>query len=182
MSGYSYSPFWDFVDSIDDNLNQFNRALEDAGFNRESKNQVSKQINNKKETPSNSLTSNPFGNSLLSSFQIVPPVDLLNHKKNFELHVSIPGVERDKISLEFSKKTNKLTISGEIESHKEEENDNYKLHERSTGKFSRSINFPSDEAIEDENIEASYKDGVLVVVVPKSDKKQIENTCHITIN
>ncbi|ODV58202.1 uncharacterized protein ASCRUDRAFT_15796 [Ascoidea rubescens DSM 1968] len=137
MSGLFYSPFWDFVDSIDDNLSQFNRSLQSSGLNRHPSNQKQnrqlqsrndkKQIT-KSKSGNNSLISNFFGSEdddLFNSFSFIPPVDLLNHEKDYELHVSIP---------------------------------------------------------DDENIKANYKDGVLVLNIPKLGKKESENIRRITIN
>jgi HSP20 family protein len=63
-----------------------------------------------------------------------------------------------------------LTLSGERKIEKEEKTRKYHRVERAYGVYSRSFQLPED--INAENIEASYKDGVLTVSVAKSEKAQ----------
>jgi HSP20 family protein len=63
---------------------------------------------------------------------------------------------------------NVLTISGEKKFEKEDKDKNYHRVERSYGKFSRSLNINS--AIVADKIDASYKDGVLNITLPKAEE------------
>jgi len=61
-----------------------------------------------------------------------------------------------------------LTIKGEKKQEKEEKEEDYHLVERSYGAFSRSVRLPTE--VESSKIEASYKNGILNITLPKSEK------------
>jgi HSP20 family protein len=68
-----------------------------------------------------------------------------------------------------------LTIKGEKKQEKEEKEENYHLIERSYGSFVRSVRLPKE--VQSEKINASYKNGILRVTLPKSEeakKKEIK--------
>ena len=85
--------------------------------------------------------------------------------------VELPGLKKEEIEISLHDDT--LTISGER--RREESNEQEFLTERSYGKFQRSFILPT--AIDAEKVKASYKDGLLQVVLPKAEEaklKQIE--------
>jgi HSP20 family protein len=59
-----------------------------------------------------------------------------------------------------------LTIKGEKQEEREEKKKGYHMRERSSGSFERTFQVP--EAIDTDNIKASFKKGVLAVTLPKS--------------
>jgi HSP20 family protein len=63
-----------------------------------------------------------------------------------------------------------LHIKGERRSEKEEKKKNYHKVERSFGSFERAVSLP--EGIDEDKIEASFKQGVLKVTLPKSPKSK----------
>src|SRR5690606_15026177 len=65
---------------------------------------------------------------------------------------------------------NILTISGEKRQDREESDEKHRWHlsERRYGQFSRSFVLPRD--VEQDNIEATFENGVLRVVIPKSER------------
>ena len=97
----------------------------------------------------------------ISAFK--PTVSTREGEFAYHIEVDLPGVKKEDISIDI--KENTLIISGE-RNFKEEraEKDYYKI-ESSYGKFQRSFALP--ENIDSENIEASYLEGVLEVVIPK---------------
>src|ERR1039458_2396903 len=66
-----------------------------------------------------------------------PRVDILEKEKTYELHVQLPGLEKDNVSLEVE--GNKLVVSGERQKQEVNENEKYTLTESSFGKFKRSF-------------------------------------------
>ena len=63
-----------------------------------------------------------------------------------------------------------LTIKGEKQEQKEEKKKDYYLSERSYGSFQRSFQAP--DGIDSDKIEATFKNGVLTVTMPKSAEAQ----------
>jgi HSP20 family protein len=102
-------------------------------------------------------------------------VDMKDSEKTIEVSAELPGVEMKDIEVKVE--GNALSIKGEKHSEKEEKEKNYYRMERSYGSFYRLLPLPC--TVEKDSIEASYKDGVLKVVMPKAkdalaDGKKIE--------
>lgn len=103
----------------------------------------------------------------------VPPVDVLQESDRFRVRVDLPGVKKDDIEITLHGDT--LTIKGEKKRESETKEDDVYRAERTYGGFTRSMTLPA--AVDASRIEASYKDGVLEVVIPKSEEakpKQIK--------
>ncbi len=102
-----------------------------------------------------------------------PAADVMEEKDAYFVNVEVPGLEKDDIKISFENHV--LTLSGERKLEHEEDNDNYRRIERSYGKFERSFRLPQE--VKAEEIKANYKNGVLSVEIPKSERvlpKQIE--------
>jgi HSP20 family protein len=95
-----------------------------------------------------------------------PVCDVKENDKELTVHAELPGVEKDKVKLDINQ--NILTISGERNVVGRKENDRYHATERTYGYFSRSIALP--DGVDPSTINATFKDGVLEVVVPKPTK------------
>ena len=94
----------------------------------------------------------------------LPVVDIEQTKDAVMLKFDLPGMKREDVSIEVEGRT--LTVSGERKEETEEKHEGYYSRERSTGRFSRSFMLP--ENVEESKIEAKFKDGVLIVKVPRS--------------
>jgi HSP20 family protein len=70
--------------------------------------------------------------------------------------------------IEIKVEDNNLILSGERRMEKEVKEENYHRIERSYGSFHRSFTLPN--TVDRENIKASYKDGLLKVVLPKKEE------------
>ncbi len=102
-----------------------------------------------------------------------PSLDVAETKNEFVVKAEVPGMEPKDIDISLSDGT--LTIKGEKKHEKEEREEDYRLVERSYGAFTRSIQLPSE--VQREKISASYKNGVLRIVLPKSEeakKKEVK--------
>jgi HSP20 family protein len=95
-----------------------------------------------------------------------PVCDVKENDKELIVHAELPGVDKDNVKLDVSQ--NILTVSGERNNVNRKENDRYHATERTYGYFSRSVALP--DGVDPSTINATYKDGVLEVVVPKSIK------------
>ncbi|MDV3426572.1 MAG: Hsp20/alpha crystallin family protein [Bacillota bacterium] len=96
-------------------------------------------------------------------------VDLKEDENNYLLDADMPGMGKDNIDINLQ--NNYLTISAKREDQVEENKDNYVRRERSYGEFKRSFYFDN---IDEDNIKASFKDGVLHLQLPKKDKVKDE--------
>lgn len=103
-----------------------------------------------------------------------PKVDITQTKDAYTIQMDLPGRTENDINLELDR--NVLTISSvnketaETDEHKEAEEEVTKwlLKERKTLNFSRRFTMPDD--IDAENVAASFKNGVLNVVIPRKEQ------------
>ena len=111
--------------------------------------------------------------SFLQEEALFPVLDISESKKEISVKAEIPGVETDDLNVSLNGRT--LIIKGEKKQGKEDIDENYHRMERSYGYFSRSAQLPAD--VDPSKVEASYKKGVLKVVLKKtreSEAKKIE--------
>jgi len=91
------------------------------------------------------------------------PVDLVETEKEYKVVAEMPGV--DKKDLEVSVTENNISICGETENEIKKEQEGYLHRERSYSTPCRNLRFP--EAVNPDKAEATLKDGVLEVKIPK---------------
>lgn len=109
-----------------------------------------------------------FNDSIGQSIrQFTPAVDVVEMEKNYEIHVSVPGMKKSDFNLDLA--DGRLTISGERKIEEKSEGKNYHSIETHYGSFSRSFYLPED--VKTEGIAASYEDGLLKISLPKEEKK-----------
>lgn len=102
-----------------------------------------------------------------------PSVDVLEGKDAYLIRAELPGMKKEDINVELN--DGNLVLSGERKSEKPAEGVEYRHVERVAAKFWRSFSLP--ETIKRDGIEASYKDGILEIRVPKAEEakpRQIE--------
>ena len=94
-----------------------------------------------------------------------PLVDIEETDKEFLIKAELPSVKKEdvKVSLEAGV----LTIQGERREEKEEKDRKVHRVERSYGKFLRSFTVP--RGVDEKKVAADFKDGMLLVHVPKSE-------------
>jgi HSP20 family protein len=93
----------------------------------------------------------------------VPALDVWETDNDVVYAFDLPGIPEDKISIEVKDDT--LTVSAEREKTEETSEDRYYRFERRYGSFTRAIGLP--QGVDEDQINASYRDGVLEVRVPK---------------
>jgi HSP20 family protein len=94
---------------------------------------------------------------------LIPSMDVSQEEGQLKIQADLPGVSSDNLEIEVSD-DNVLTITGKREQEREEEQEGVMLRERSFGSFRRSIQLP--EGAETDQIEATFKDGVLHLTCP----------------
>lgn len=92
-----------------------------------------------------------------------PAVDVYETDNAFVLKAEVPGVDPDKIKVEYRQR--RLIVSGERPARKKEASRQYHHVERSHGPFARVFTLPP--AVECNEIEAQYQNGVIEVIIPK---------------
>ncbi|GAB4275164.1 MAG: Hsp20/alpha crystallin family protein [Candidatus Rifleibacteriota bacterium] len=92
-----------------------------------------------------------------------PTLDIAADEKNYTTTVELPGVDPSEVKIEL--RQNNLYITGEKKQEQEfKDREHYRL-ERSYGMFRRVLTLPEDADLE--KIEASFKNGVLTVKIPR---------------
>jgi HSP20 family protein len=110
-----------------------------------------------------------------SSFSFVPRVDVIEEEKAFEIHIAVPGMNKEEFKIDLN--DNYLTVSGERKFSKEKNENLYRSFETQYGSFSRSFSLP--ENVDGGKITAQYTNGILVVTVPKDEKKTLKQTIKV---
>jgi HSP20 family protein len=107
-----------------------------------------------------------------------PAVNIREDEKNYLLDLAIPGIDRKDLKIEMNEDV--ITISSEKKNESEENKDGYRRREFSYSSFTKSFYVP--ENVDKEKIDASYKDGILCITLPKQDesKSKISKTIEIS--
>jgi HSP20 family protein len=98
--------------------------------------------------------------------RFAPRVNVLDRDDEIVVRAEVPGVEKD--DQEVSVTESSVSIKGSKKHEEKEEKGDYYRCEIATGTFARTITLPS--AIDSEKVEASFKDGVLELKLPKVSK------------
>ncbi|MFO8110447.1 MAG: Hsp20/alpha crystallin family protein [Thermoplasmata archaeon] len=107
--------------------------------------------------------------SLIPEFR-TPALDVQNKGDHYLIEAELPGINKKDITVEL--KGDRLTLKGEKKKEEKEEGENYVRQERGYSSFYREIPLP-DDVIEDD-VDASLKNGVLAVKLPKTEKEAKE--------
>lgn len=95
-----------------------------------------------------------------------PLVDITEDEKEYLVKAELPEMKKEEIKINVHDDV--LSISGERKYEKEEKGKKYHRVERAYGSFMRSFTLPEDA--DGSKVSAEYKDGVLRVHLPKSEK------------
>ena len=91
--------------------------------------------------------------------------DLKEDDNSYLVEADLPGIKKEAIDIDFN--NNYLTISAKRDDSMEEKKENYVRRERHYGEFRRSFYIDN---VDENNIDASFNDGVLKVSLPKIKK------------
>lgn len=95
---------------------------------------------------------------------LLATVDVGETDEAVEVTADLPGIEQKDIDV--SLRNGNLLIRGERKQETEEKKKNFYRAERSYGAFSRSVPLPCE--VDQDRIEARFRNGVLTVILPKS--------------
>ena len=118
----------------------------------------------------NRIFDEAFGgqNGALEHGQWAPAVDLREEENEFILQADMPGMKKEDIDINVENSV--LTIQGERRFEAEDRRESYHRVERAYGRFVRSFTLPT--RVKADAITASYKDGILEVVIPKAEESK----------
>ena len=101
--------------------------------------------------------------------------DIYEKDGNYHIELDVPGFTKDEIKIEFKNEYLTITAEKSNETEEKDENKKYICRERNYGKYVRTFHLGK---VNQENIDAEFKNGILKIVVPKKenveDKKIIE--------
>jgi HSP20 family protein len=130
-------------------------------------------------SPAFNRTADPFGNlfdtlwggaGARGNANLMRPAetDVIETEREIRVVAEMPGLKRENIEIDVE--NNVLTLRGEKREERTEGEQNAKYHlaERRYGVFTRSFVLPRD--VDAERISASFENGVLTVVIPKSER------------
>jgi HSP20 family protein len=98
-----------------------------------------------------------------------PKVDIIDHDNEIEVQAALPGVKKEDLDVTINNQTITIRTSTK-EEKKEEEKGKYFRREITRGEFQRTLSLPDN--VDDAKAKASFKDGILTVTIPKTEKSK----------
>jgi len=95
-----------------------------------------------------------------------PAADIYETQEEYVFKLEVPGLEKEDIKIELNSGT--LSIAGERKEEKDVKKEDYHRVESYSGKFCRSFTLPRN--IDSKKINATIKNGILELRVPKADE------------
>ena len=119
----------------------------------------------------NQIFARPFdglgsGRELLTVAEWSPAVDVSETDGEYVVKAELPDVKKEDVKITMEDGV--LTLTGERKQEKEEKGKRYHRIERSYGSFMRSFELPDN--VDTSKAKAEYKDGMLTLSLPKSEK------------
>jgi HSP20 family protein len=110
------------------------------------------------------------GNILSEDKSFVPAFDIAESDTEYSVIAELPGIDEKDIDVTLTDGI--LTIKGEKKQETEEKDGTYHRIERRYGSFQRSFRMP--DGVQGDKIDATYKDGVLKLMIPKSENSEVK--------
>lgn len=106
------------------------------------------------------------GKESLTVADWMPTVDISETAGEYVIQAELPEVKKDDVKVTLEEGV--LTIQGQRRQEKDEKTTKYHRIERSYGTFVRSFSLP--DQVNESGVKAEFKDGVLNLHIPKSEK------------
>jgi HSP20 family protein len=98
-----------------------------------------------------------------------PSVDIIDHENSIEVHAALPGIKKEEVDVSIKNQT--ITIRTTTKSEKKEhEKGKYFRREITRGEYQRILALPDN--VDDEKATATFKEGILTVSIPKTEKSK----------
>jgi len=113
----------------------------------------------------------------LARMLTVPAVNITEKQDHYEISLGVPGMKKNDFNIDVE--GNMLTISAETEEEREKKDERHTRREFNYTSFSRSFTLP--EGVVRDKIDASYENGMLKLVVPKTEEARKPASKHIPV-
>jgi HSP20 family protein len=97
-----------------------------------------------------------------------PAFDIAENDKEYVVSAELPGIDIKDVEISISDGI--LSVKGEKKQEKEDKSEGYHWVERHYGSFNRSFRILGK--VESDKVDASYKDGILKVLLPKAERTE----------
>lgn len=115
----------------------------------------------------NALFNSELSDTGSENGEYAPRMDMKETENAFEVKLTMPGIDKD--NLDISVTDGVLTVKGETkEDEEKEENGKWLVREHKHVAYYRSVRLPSE--VQAEKAEAEYKNGVLLLTLPKAEE------------
>jgi HSP20 family protein len=108
----------------------------------------------------------------------LPKVNIKETADAFMVDMAVPGLKKSDFHIDLDNQV--LSISTEMKEEKESKEENYTRREFGYSSFKRIFTLP--ESVDDGKIDASYKDGILSILLPKKEEAKHKPTRTIKIS
>ena len=105
--------------------------------------------------------------------------DVREHDDHYEVDIDLPGFSKEEITLQLENGYLSVSAAKGLDEDKNDKKGRLIRQERYAGSMSRS--FWVGEGLTEEDIKASFKHGVLKLLIPKKDQKKVEEKKTIAI-
>jgi HSP20 family protein len=105
---------------------------------------------------------------ITESGAISPSIEMFDRKNEIVVRAELPGIDKKDIELTITKDT--LTLRGATKKAEDVKEEQYYLCEFAYGTFSRTLALPAE--VENEKAKATFKDGILEIVLPKKEESK----------
>lgn len=99
-----------------------------------------------------------------------PKVDIIDHDNEIEVQAALPGINKEELEVSVNNQT--ITIRATTKKETKEEG-KYFRREITRGEFQRTLSLP--ENVDGDKAKAAFKDGILTVTIPKTEKSKRKN-------
>ena len=105
-----------------------------------------------------------------------PKCDIVDYSDKVRIELEIPGVDKSDISIEIKpvNGSKQLIISGKKTLDSKETNDEKQFIRRELKRSSFKRSFSINDLLESDNINAEFKNGILLIDIPKKEPEKVE--------
>ena len=119
-----------------------------------------------------------WSNRRSNQLRSVPPVNIVETNDDFRVEMAAPGMKKNDFHVELD--NDMLTIWSDLNTVEENENQQYTRREFSYYSFKRSFYLPN--TVVADKIEATYRDGMLSLIIPKKEEARKKPVKTIAIS